>query len=939
MCLLQCSSPPPPCIVHRMEPAAVAAVPPGAPARPPRRRSPSSSEFPHAVDRPSPPDTPAILPNEESPHLSGKLTPSSTSENSHHVVHLSCIYRISNKKWTRLGTPKNVKSLLLISGIESNPGPPHSQTLAVSHININSITANNKIDELNQFTDANDIKVLALTETKLDSTIDDSLYTINGFHSPLTKHRTRHGGEVALYFHSSLPVQRLQHLDIGGEEWVWAIVKTKFFSIIICCLYLPPNLNANRLTDFIENFTEAVNQTQRHAPTATIILGDFNAGNAYMPEHMNFKSSGTTSFDYLLKEAGDSLDFCQLIREPTRISDNSSNLRDLIFTNNTEIIMNSGTLPSFSQLDHFPIFVTLNLTPPPDKTDNTKLIWDFANMDAPLLTRLLMDTDWQRILENDIESATDEFTNTLINAARVVIPTKSRTTTSRQKPWVTAFLKRHIRKRERLFKIAKQKNTEYNWERWRNQRNIVTSLNRRLKNEYMQIEVNKLLAQKTDPQKYHQTLRRILGRPRTDTMPPLETSDGEIITDDYSKATLLNNHFARQSTLDLPDSHQPPHDSVQNTPVPTLENISTSEKEVLAFLNSLDPNKTTGPDQIPVKLLKMTALIIAKPLSDLFNKSLRTGIYPSKFKIAHIRPIYKNKGSPSDYSCYRPISILSTLSKVIEKIVYKNIYTHLTDHSLLTEKQSGYRKYHSTEQQLLYLTHNIYKSLDTGKDFTAIFLDIAKYFDKIWHKGLLFKCKNDFGLSGKLLEWLESYLKDRHQSVKINDTLSAHQIINAGCPQGSVLGPLLALMYLDGLSKQIKNDILLFADDTSLYAFHETTDLRTIQLSLQDDLDTIHKYGRDWAITFNTAKTVQLTFSLKRDHKPPKPTFGGDNVPLHNSHKHLGITFSKDLRFHDHIKETCKKSQQRPKPIIPRSTVPAAAHSRSNLQNLHQTTL
>ena len=220
-----------------------------------------------------------------------------------------------------------------------------------------------------------------------------------------------------------------------------------------------------------------------------------------------------------------------------------------------------------------------------------------------------------------------------------------------------------------------------------------------------------------------------------------------------------------------------------------------TETEVLRLLNSLDSNKSTGPDEIPVKLLKLSALLIAKPLSDLFNKSLSSGVYPSKFKEANIRPIYKNKGSPSDYTCYRPISILSSLSKVFERIVYQRIYSHLTEHSLLTDKQSGYRRNHSTEQQLLYLTHNMHKSLDSGRDFTAIYLDISKYFDKIWHTGLLYKCRHDFGITDSLFYWFNSYLSDRKQRVRINDTFSNSQIINAGCPQGSVLGPLLALMY------------------------------------------------------------------------------------------------------------------------------------------------
>ena len=132
--------------------------------------------------------------------------------------------------------------------------------------------------------------------------------------------------------------------------------------------------------------------------------------------------------------------------------------------------------------------------------------------------------------------------------------------------------------------------------------------------------------------------------------------------------------------------------------------------------------------------------------------SLSQGIYPSNFKEANIKPIFKNKGSPSDYTCYRPISILSSLSKVFEKIVFKGIYSHLLNHSLLNDKQSGYRRSHSTEQQLLYLTHNLYKSLDMGRDFTAIYLDISKYFDKIWHDGLLYKSKHDFGITDSLFD-------------------------------------------------------------------------------------------------------------------------------------------------------------------------------------------
>ena len=211
----------------------------------------------------------------------------------------------------------------------------------------------------------------------------------------------------------------------------------------------------------------------------------------------------------------------------------------------------------------------------------------------------------------------------------------------------------------------------------------------------------------------------------------------------------------------------------------------------------------------------------------------------------------------------------------------------------------------------------MYKSLDSGRNFTAIYLDISKYFDKIWHKGLLHKCKHDFGISDSVFNWLKSYLCNRRQRVQINNTFSTTHIINAGCPQGSVLGPLLALMYLDGLPRRTKNDILLFADDTSLYASHTTADFNETQLSLQRDLDEIYKYGREWAITFNTTKTIQQTFSHKQQHTPPALTFGGDPIPIHDSHTHLGIALSTDLRFHQHVNVICKKVNQTLSPLYP----------------------
>ena len=226
-------------------------------------------------------------------------------------------------------------------------------------------------------------------------------------------------------------------------------------------------------------------------------------------------------------------------------------------------------------------------------------------------------------------------------------------------------------------------------------------------------------------------------------MPPLIGQDGAPITDDLDKATILNRHFSTQARLDTNDKQVP-----QITPpeqfIPPLAEVQVTEREVLNILNSLDPNKSSGPDKMSIKLLKMCALLIANPLSKLFNKSLESGKFPAVWKKACVTPIYKDKGSSSDPTNYRPISLLPNLSKILEKkLVFNQIYQHRMENNLITEKQSGYRPSHGTHIQLIYLIHKLYSSLNDGKDFTAVFLDISKYFDRIWHDALLVKCEKN----------------------------------------------------------------------------------------------------------------------------------------------------------------------------------------------------
>ena len=309
-----------------------------------------------------------------------------------------------------------IRLWLLKTGIESNPGPYFcNEKITVSNVNINSITAESRLQELEQFVTYNNIGILGLVETKLDSSINPCLYKLPAFHTPFTRHRDRKGGGVALYVHSSLAITRLNNLECGEIEWIWAKIKVKDKLIIVCCTYIPPNTDANWKNIFLEHLADSVNLAKTYNPSNILIFGDFNAGNNYLIDP-SVNHTPVTAFEKLFKSETDSLELSQLIVQPTRMHENVQNIRDLIFVSNDELVLDSGVTSPFSNIDHCPVYATINLTLTPS-FETRKTIWDYHRTDVNQLTNILTTTDWRTIIDNDIDTAANIFTQTLLEAA------------------------------------------------------------------------------------------------------------------------------------------------------------------------------------------------------------------------------------------------------------------------------------------------------------------------------------------------------------------------------------------------------------------------------------------------------------------------------------------------------------------------------------------
>ena len=403
------------------------------------------------------------------------------------------------------------------------------------------------------------------------------------------------------------------------------------------------------------------------------------------------------------------------------------------------------------------------------------------------------------------------------------------------------------------------------------------------------------------------TLKAFMEPTSSKYIPPiLNPQTGIAEDDDQVKANILNHHFTAQSTIDDANHNVPVITIIE--PTRTLDAISITPLEVSDTLKNLQIGKASGPDGIDNRVLRELIPQLTSPLCNLFNASLSCCQVPDMWKLSNVCAVFK-KGDPSLPSNYRPISLLNTLEKVFERIIFKHLFNFLKDTDFFTPVQSGFMPGDSTVNQLTFLYDKFCNALDNGLEVRAVFFDISKAFDKVWHRGLLFKLERA-GIRGNLLSWFKDYLTNRRQKVVIPGASSDITYTSAGVPQGSILGPLLFLIYINDIVIDIRGNINLFADDTSLY-FIVKNPVEASAL-IQSDINTITSWASSWLVTFNPSKSESLVISRKQN-KPHHPslTMLNTEIPSNDTHKHLGVIFSSDGSWHQHVNYIKEKAWKR----------------------------
>ena len=777
--------------------------------------------------------------------------------------------------------------LILHGDVEENPGPVSENnvnSISVLHCNVRSIRR-----KLEHIRDSYlDFDILCFTETHLDATVSDEFLRLSGdFDIHYRKDRTNHGGGILVYLSSNIVHRRMTELETFCAESIWIYISIKDNEYLIGTFYSPKTSDPDFFVAFNQNVEKALEITSN-----VIILGDLNE-DLLNPNLRKLK-------DILLINS-----LHNIITEPTR----QTALLDPIITPTDMKILDSGVLPNPPEFsDHHATYITLsfpyNLKP---VFERTVYLYKKANFD--LLREKVTSFNWDCLLIGTIDDACDLFTNTFLDFVKMCIPSRKVTIRPNDKPWFNNEIRKFCRKRDRLKSLAIKTGKISILNKYKHLRNKVNNMKKNAKQNFFNtLEFNLANLQTNDRRGFWRLVRHFVkNNDSSANIPPLcsvsDSGDTSFFITDVEKAECLNNYFASISSVQDENATLPIFTRKTNN---SLHEITIDAQEIEEIILTLNSNKASGPDTISHKMLKGVAKQISKPLSILFNRSLVEGCFPVQWKMAHVIPVYK-KGDKSAVSNYRPVSLLSCCGKLFERLVFKHMYNFFHDNNLLYKYQSGFLPRHSTVFQLIDIYHHICQSFDNRQLSCMVFCDISKAFDRVWHKGLLFKLRQN-GIEGNLLCWLSNYLSGRQQRVVLQSAVSSLKPISAGVPQGSVLGPLLFLIFVNDISDSLLSLTRLFADDSSLY--YSATSLADIEGIINHDLALISAWAKQWLVTFNPSKTEAILFSLKGNNDLPKLSFQSMDVTFVEHHRHLGVTLSSNGLWDAHVDDIIKSASK-----------------------------
>ena len=771
----------------------------------------------------------------------------------------------------------------------------HVKGIDVMYTNADIVT--NKLEELRTRVANANPHVIGVTEVKPKharfklSPAELKIYGYNLLHNSLDNGNGERG--CALYIRSTMESQCVQFKS-DFSDCVWAKINMiGDDTLLIGCMYRSPNSTVEKNAALRKLLVEASNLKYSHL----LVMGDFNfpridwnswstPGRREEDEDARFIESVRDGYPY------------QHVLQPTRVrGEQKPSLIDLILSNEDGMVSDLEVQSPIGKSDHGVLSFkfhcyNIQLVDAPPKFLFNKGRYDRMKEDIGKVK-------WEQVVNEDdhVNKQWKNFSDIIKENMDKHIP-KRKIVPGRKKKHLTPLDKnavKKIKKKHRAWTRFMESRESKHYQIYCQLRNKVRSITRKSR-----ILHEKAIAAeaKSNPKKFWN-----FAKSQTkvkETISNLKTKNATTSTDE-EKAEVLLEQFTSVFTED-PPGDVPGFDKREvEFEVPLL---TITQDMVYKKLDSINKTKSAGPDEIHPRVYYELRDVITTPLTTLFNSSLSQKEIPDDWRLANISPIFK-KGKKEIPSNYRPVSLTCIASKILESFVRDHIITHMKINRLLSNRQFGFLSGRSTVLQLLKVLDNWTELLNekSRPGIDAIYMDFQKAFDKVPHQRLLHKMSG-YGFDGQMQDWVSAFLRDRKHRVVVNGKVSSQANVLSGIPQGSVLGPILFVLYINDLPNTVQNEVFLFADDTKIYSrISNISDAN----SLQQDLISLQAWSDTWLLPFHPDKCKVLRLGRRLD--PPYQYEINDTLLAHvKSEKDLGVTIDNDLKFREHIDEKVNKA-------------------------------
>ena len=745
---------------------------------------------------------------------------------------------------------------------------------------------------------AEDYSVISLTETWLDSDINseeflDSSYTVYRSDRNVNNSSKSRGGGVLLAVKNCIKSRKLDIANPSIEE-IWILADLgDHVEYCLGCIYIPPAMDISVYEKHCDTIAKVCDLYKN-----VLIVGDFNlpniswnpcedlpglyASNILFGKDSVFCDSvafsGLSQFNGVANDYGTILDLC------------FSNF-DIPFTTKCKGLVNPDSY-------HPPFELVLPCKKPKYLISPMSFCYDFKNADFTLINNYLLNCDWETIMLNtDLNANVANFYSVLYNCFDMFVPIKKSFFSSHYPVWFSKELKNIITQKKIAHKLYKQSGSPADYAKFSSLRLKANFLSKDCYSNYVGRAENAI---KEDSRSFWKFIR---SQSNGGSNIPGVMLLGDAKADSgFSIAELFAKHFSSvYNTSNQNASFVPDND--MNYRFNLVSEVVITPTDVETALSKVDVSKGAGPDQIPNRVLKECCHSLYLPLYRIFSDSLNRGVFPDNWKLSNVCPIFKS-GNKNDVSNYRPISILSSIPKRFQQCV--EAFLKKVFQEILVGQQHGFVGGRSVDTNLFIFTNFIFDSFHEGHEVHAIYTDFSKAFDKVNHSILIHQLSK-LGITGSLLSWIKSYLSNREQQVKIGGCLSQCFKASSGVPQGSHLGPLLFILFINGLVLLLKSRCLLFADDLKIY--RQICSPLDIEI-LQNDINKIFSWCQSNDMSLNVNKCCFMRFSRKRSLYPVEYLINKSTLKNVDLVKDLGVYLDPKLSFSHHFDHIISKANR-----------------------------